>query len=135
MYKILSVCKGGGYRYCRTNPKHPKSNSNGLYPLHRVLVENKLGRPLLEDEEVHHVDENKDNDSPDNLVVMNKSSHAKHHSKKINRIEHTCKCCGKVFSLKPHLFRLRKKRNKSKEVYCSRSCATTMTKILQYSQK
>lgn len=67
LFEILSVCKGGGYRYCRTSPKHPKANSKGLYHLHRVLMENKLGRLLRDDEDVHHKDEDKSNDSIDKI--------------------------------------------------------------------
>jgi hypothetical protein len=81
MFEIVSICKGGHYRYCRTIPKHPKANAKGLYPLHRVLMENKLGRLLTSEEFVHHIDENKTNDSPDNLELMTRSAHAAHHAK------------------------------------------------------
>ena len=127
MYQILSTCKGGGYMYCRTSPVHPKANSKGLYPLHRVLVENKLGRSLLPWEDVHHLDEDKTNNYPDNLKALSKSQHAKDHIKPIETIKIKCSCCGKNFELKPHQYRMRKKRNKSNQVYCSRSCATKMT--------
>ncbi len=128
MYQILSTCKGGGYMYCRTNPIHPKCNSKGLYPLHRVLMENKLGRSLLHNEDVHHIDEVKTNNDINNLEVLTKSEHAKRHVQIVDNVKLICNCCSKEFELKPHYFRLRKKRNKSNDVYCSRSCATKMTK-------
>lgn len=130
MYEILSTCKGGGYLYCRTNPIHPKANSKGLYPYHRVLMENKLGRSLVAGEDVHHKDEDKNNNDPDNLEVLKKSDHAKLHAKTIENIKLKCKCCEKDFELKPHAYRLRLNRNKSKDVFCSSSCGTKMTSKL-----
>ena len=127
MFKILSTCKGGGYRYARTDPPHPKRNAMGLYPLHRVLMENKLGRLLDLGEDVHHKDDDKTNDDPDNLEVKTKSAHAKHHRKKhiTQLIECACAQCACTFGLKPHIYRLRIKRNKTAAVFCSRSCGTS----------
>lgn len=47
---------------------------------HRVVMERKLGRPLRDDEIVHHVDEDKSNNDPENLEVMSQSDHARHHA-------------------------------------------------------
>src|SRR4051794_39463139 len=113
MFRVLSVCKGGGYRYCRTDPPHPKANAKGLYPLHRVLVENELGRLLRDDEEVHHRDEDKGNDLLANLEVKSKAEHARLHHPPAGLVE--CMCpCGQTFGLKPHQFRLRKKQTASR---------------------
>lgn len=46
---------------------------------HRVLVEQLLGRKLNRNEIVHHVDENPQNNSLDNLWVMSQSDHCKLH--------------------------------------------------------
>lgn len=81
MFRIISICHGGHYRYCRTDPVHPKANAKGLYPLHRVLMENKLGRLLLKGEIIHHLDGDRSNDDPSNLDVMTRSTHARHHAK------------------------------------------------------
>lgn len=78
-FQILSVCRGGGYLYCRTDPPHPHRNSNGLYPLHRVLVENEMGRLLRDNEVVHHKDDDKNNNELDNLKVMRRTDHTSHH--------------------------------------------------------
>jgi len=121
MFEILSTCKGGGYLYCRTNPKHPKSNSKGLYPLHRVIAENKIGRLLFSNEDVHHIDEDKSNNNPENLAVLSKSEHAALHQK-IDSIALDCPICNSIFRLKPYQYRLRSKRSKSGWVYCSRKC-------------
>jgi len=127
MFRILTTCKGGGYRFCRTDPPHPRRNAKGLYPLHIVLMENKLSRLLRPGEEVHHRDENKANDDPENLEVLTKSSHAKLHAD--NRtptpIPCTCPQCGSVFDVKPAVLRTRVGRNKQGLVFCSRPCAAT----------
>lgn len=123
MFEILSICKGGGYRYCKTNPPHPRRNSKGLYPLHRVLAENRLGRLLEPGEDVHHKDEDKANDVPDNLEVLPHAEHSRQHALETAPppVRWTCRC-GVQFTLKPAQFRLRIKRNVSGEIYCSRSC-------------
>jgi hypothetical protein len=49
--------------------------------LHRIVAEAKLGRALLPGEVVHHKDENKRNNHPDNLEVLpSQSVHAKLHA-------------------------------------------------------
>ncbi len=47
---------------------------------HRVVAETMLGRALRPDEHVHHKDENKQNNSPENLVVLSASEHLSLHS-------------------------------------------------------
>jgi len=49
------------------------------YLLHRLIMENHLGRKLLASEIVHHKDENRLNNSIDNLEIMTRSEHIKHH--------------------------------------------------------
>jgi hypothetical protein len=46
---------------------------------HRVVAEAKLGRPLRPGEIVHHIDNNKLNNHPDNLAVMTQSEHIRLH--------------------------------------------------------
>lgn len=47
---------------------------------HRVVAEQKIGRPLRSDEHVHHIDGNKHNNHPDNLEVMTRSEHLRLHA-------------------------------------------------------
>ncbi len=124
MFEILSTCKGGGYLYCRTNPEHPNRNSNGLYPLHRVLASNKIGRLLTPDEDVHHIDGDKTNNSECNIQVMSRSDHARLHANdrapELSVV--TCSFCKNEFTINSLICRRRKNRNKNGNAFCSRSC-------------
>jgi hypothetical protein len=46
---------------------------------HRTVAEEKLGRPLRKGEIVHHEDDNKRNNDPDNLEVMTQAEHMRLH--------------------------------------------------------
>lgn len=132
MFTILSTCKGGGYRYCRTEPPHPKRNAKGLYPLHRVLMENKLGRLLLPGEVVHHRDEDKTNDAIENLELLSTSEHSRHHKPPVAMVESQCHC-GRSIKLKPSVLRRRQKVSKGTP-YCSRVCSGRLSSLRMVSQ-
>lgn len=51
---------------------------------HRVTAENILGRKLLKNEVVHHIDGNKTNNSPNNLTVMTRAAHTTLHRRARN---------------------------------------------------
>mgnify|MGYP006921294956 CR=1 FL=1 len=123
MWTIVSICSGGGYKYARTKPLHPKANSNGLYPLHRVLAENKIGRQLKSDEVVHHKDGNKENNKISNLVVLTRSAHSKEHHKPKKLVMCRCAVCLRKFFIKSHVHRQRVERAKRRLLFCSRVCS------------
>lgn len=52
---------------------------------HRLIMESILGRELSADEIVHHIDGNKWNNDPDNLMVVTRKEHALIHREEINR--------------------------------------------------
>ena len=47
---------------------------------HRTVAAAKLGRPLKPNEVAHHVDEQKDNNSPANVEVQTRSAHTAMHN-------------------------------------------------------
>lgn len=57
-------------------PRHPLSNTSGFVGVHKLVMEEKIGRPLTAKETVHHLDGNKQNNSPDNLFLY--ASHTEH---------------------------------------------------------
>jgi len=60
---------------------HPNANSYGYVPEHRLIMEELLGRYLYPEEIVHHIDENKSNNHPNNLWLFNnKSEHMRFHN-------------------------------------------------------
>lgn len=46
---------------------------------HRLVAEKMLGRKLREDEVVHHIDGDKRNNDPENLMVMTAAEHGRFH--------------------------------------------------------
>jgi len=49
--------------------------------VHRLVAALLLGRPLRRDEDVHHIDGNRGNNLPENLMVLSRSEHSRLHSK------------------------------------------------------
>lgn len=48
---------------------------------HRVVMAQVLGRELLPTEDVHHINENKQDNRPENLEVVSRSVHTAHHNR------------------------------------------------------
>lgn len=69
----VAVIKNG-YIYVYA-PDHPHADNRGYYPEHILIAEQKLGRYLYEDEEVHHLDLNRANNRRNNLIVLNSGQH------------------------------------------------------------
>lgn len=114
----------GGKRYNHNGyievlmPEHHRARGNGYVFEHIIVLENKIGRRLNSDEHTHHLDGNKSNNDPDNLVVLKASEHsvvtaAERRAKNMIPCDH----CGTPSYKKPH------QQRKHKNLYCSRSCA------------
>lgn len=62
---------GDGKTYKKKNGRHE----------HRTAAEKKIGRKLKKGEVVHHIDGNKRNNEPDNLIIFkNQAQHVKWHA-------------------------------------------------------
>lgn len=68
------------------DPSHNLARSDGWVPEHRHVMQKKIGRELKKDEVVHHIDEDKENNDPENLMLYkNNAEHMSHHNKTFRR--------------------------------------------------
>ncbi len=81
-YKGGNTILYGGYvwEFC---PGHRLQNAWGFVAQHRLIGEYILGRPLERHEVVHHRDEVRTNNHPDNLQVMTQREHRSHHGRRM----------------------------------------------------
>lgn len=110
-------------------PEHPAAFKGHVYA-QRAVVEQHLGRYLTTEEIVHHVNENKHDNSLPNLKVMSREEHtALHHPKAQPLIKLVCPECARPFYRRrgrTHLVR-----GRSRRTFCSRRCNGIMSKRLQ----
>lgn len=61
-------------------PDHPSADPRGYVYEHRLVAEETIGRFLIDNEVIHHIDGDKTNNDPSNLHVFpNQSEHMHHH--------------------------------------------------------
>ena len=113
-------------------PEHHRADSTGCVYEHIVVAEQKLGRELKNEEVVHHIDENRSNNAPENLMIFaNTSEHSAYHIThdayqkdgvwyaQRKRLPKNCKFCNKLFI------------PQSEEIcYCSHECASKANRKL-----
>lgn len=99
MWNIKKIISKGDYQYALV-PEHPNCTKNGYVLLHRVMMENHLGRLLNTNEVVHHKDHNKKNNSIENLELLDSKEHIKLHMLERTRKMVKLKCpeCNTIFT-------------------------------------
>lgn len=97
--------------------------------VHRLVMEEFLGRKLVGKEQIHHKDGNKLNNNIENLELVPSSSEhiLRHHNKPWNlgmvtKFDHHCERCGKAFTA----IRQRVRR------FCGRTCSARAALELMY---
>lgn len=79
-YLGRKICYRCGYPAIHM-AKHHRATVSGLVYIHIIVAELKLGRPLKNEEVVHHMDENKMNYDIHNIMIFdNKASHTCYHT-------------------------------------------------------
>ena len=125
MWNIRKIVKKGDYLYAVV-PEHPKASKHGYVLEHRVVMENKLGRLLKDDEIVHHKNHDKHDNRNENLELMDRSEHTRlHMSTGRTTVQLKCPNCKKKF-VKEKRFLKGKKR-----VFCSRRCNGQFSRKIQ----
>jgi len=74
-FKGGTYVTSNGYRLV-LHPDHPDADAKGYIFEHRFVMSEVLGRLLSETEIVHHRDGDKLNNAPENLEIIDRSSHA-----------------------------------------------------------
>lgn len=128
------ICKDGRVRvYC--------TDDNGRHHIRsysRILMEEKLGRPLEPYEDVHHIDGNPLNNSINNLEIKLHGEHQREHSQKYFDEIKICPICNCMFiwtALQQRRFYSNQSRKISKnkstpfnEPICSKQCVGIYSK-------
>ena len=112
--------------------KEDGSVTSKSYP--RVIMEQYLGRELLPNEDVHHIDGDVANNSVDNLTIINHGEHQRRHSQKFFDKTAICQVCGEEFlwtAQRQQGYYSEKRANRNRIISCSRKCSSYYGRMVQ----
>lgn len=90
----IRYCRG--YKYIKPDEQHPFVNKDGYIPEHRLIAEKYLlndsnsviidcKKYLSPNFDIHHIDFNRLNNNPQNLIIITKNEHKTIHQKLQNK--------------------------------------------------
>jgi hypothetical protein len=128
-WNIEKIVSKGDYLYAVVKD-HPKATKHGYVLLHRVIMENHLGRLLNTNEVVHHKNHDRKDNRLENLEVMEMKEHSKLHQQDKGRAWCELKCpnCGILFHREKRQTFLQKGNGYT---CCSRSCRAKFSRNIQ----
>lgn len=110
MWKIEKTVGKGEYLYgvCK---EHPNATRHGYVLMHRLVMENHLGRILDPKEVVHHENGDKKDNRIENLSCMGSCEHSRLHSQTVGKKYCLMRCpaCGGYFARERRQTHLAKK--------------------------
>ena len=106
---------------------YKRIKTNGEWVLeHRHIMEQHIGRKLLQEEHVHHIDGNQKNNNIANLAILSNGEHTILHHKGCEHLVVSCTNCKKLFEVTARYERFKRKHNKY-GLFCSRKCVGIFT--------
>lgn len=129
MWEIQKIIKKGDYLYASV-PEHPYCTKNGYVLLHRIVMENHLGRILKPGEVVHHKNGNKKDNDISNLELLTNSVHSTMHNRERGRKYVLLRCpeCKAVFEVPKNESFISKG---TCATFCSKSCSGKFSRKVQ----
>ncbi len=125
-----SRMRNGPYELVKAPPEYPGKKYRGKYVYeHHLVWWQHTGNVVRDGFLVHHVNEQKRDNRPENLQEITVAEHNAGHNT-IDCVSVLCFRCRVVFQLKPSIFRQRSK--ESDRLFCGRSC---QVKQQQYERK
>lgn len=79
------ISVNGGYIYIYS-PDHPRATKHGYIFEHILVAEQKIGRFLEKGEIVHHINGDRTDNSPDNLLVCTRKEHVQIHMDAVKEV-------------------------------------------------
>ena len=126
--KILGPYKRPDGRKHMVITNEDGSKTTKSYP--KFLMEQHVGRELLPNETIDHIDRDFTNDSLDNLRIIGRSEHTKDDIKRVKLKEIICVRCGQT-AMKRASYLHGNAKQKKAGPFCGRSCAGKYGKDVQ----